>query len=76
VILNVTRRKNLLIRDHALDFADVAIAHQDRLAQFTFTFVCLGSQDMAQMGMAALHLSAGSFLEAFGGAFVRFSIAQ
>jgi hypothetical protein len=25
---------------------------------------------MAQMGMAALHLSAGSFLEALGGAFV------
>ena len=36
--------------------------------------MCLGSQDMAQMGMAALHLPAGSFLKALGGALVRFHL--
>src|SRR5438552_17818908 len=61
-----------LIRNHSFNLRRICVAHQDRLAQSTFTFVCLGSQDMAQVGMAALHLSAGSFLEALSGALVRF----
>ena len=63
-----------LVRNHAFDLRRIYVAHQDGLAQFTFTFVCLGSQDMAQMGMAALHLSAGCFLEALGSALVRFHL--
>src|SRR5882724_1860969 len=63
-----------LVRNHSFDLRRICVAHQDRLAQLSFTFVGLGSQDMAQMGMAALHLSAGSFLKALGGAFVRFHL--
>src|SRR3981081_4143332 len=70
VRLSVTRRKNLLIRDHALYFADVTITHQRRRSQIPFPFLTLGCQDVAKVRASALHLSGSSQFEALGSALV------
>ncbi len=62
----------LLIGNHPLDFAEIAIADQRGRAQFAFAFLGFGRQHVTQTGMSALHLAVGRFLEALGGAFVRF----
>src|SRR5258706_12117616 len=67
-----TRRKNLLIRDHPLYFAEIAGAYQGAFAQLAFTFFVFRGQDVAQVRMSALHFPGPGFLEALGRAFVRF----
>src|SRR5208282_4560344 len=62
----------LLIRNHPLHFAEIAIAYQRGRSQVAFAFLGLGAQHVAQAGMSALHLAVGRLLEALGGAFVRF----
>src|SRR6202030_4021354 len=64
----------ILIRNHAFDFGSVRIADQYSMAQLLFTLVRLGSQHVAQVRMAALHLPSCSFLEALGGAFMSFQL--
>src|SRR5271170_3342231 len=62
----------LLIGDHPLYFAEVAIAYQRGCSQVPFAFLGFRTQHVAQAGMSALHLTVGRLLEALGGAFVRF----
>jgi len=62
----------LLIRNHPLYFAEVAGAYQSAFAQLAFPFLVFRGQDVAQVGMSALHLSRRGFFEALGRAFVRF----
>lgn len=62
----------LLIRNHPLDFAEVAGAYQRAFAQLAFAFLVFRGQDVAQMRMSALHFPGPGFLEALRCAFVRF----
>ena len=62
----------LLIRNHPLYFAEIAIAHQRGRAQLAFALLGLGAQHVTQAGMPALHLAVGRQLKALGRALVRF----
>lgn len=62
----------LLIGNHPLYFAEIAIADQRGRAQLAFAFLGFGRQHVTQAGMPALHFAVGRFLEPLGGAFVRF----
>jgi hypothetical protein len=55
---------SLLIGNHPLYFAEVAIADQRGRSQVAFAFLSLRAQHMAQAGMSALHLAVGRLLEA------------
>jgi hypothetical protein len=62
----------LLIGNHPLYFAEIAIADQRGRAQLAFAFFGFGRQHVTQAGMPAFHFAVGRFLEALGCAFVRF----
>src|SRR5579859_2540 len=61
-----------LVRNHALHFGEIAIADQASVTQLAFPFRFFRGEDVAQFGMAPLHLSRRCQLEALGSAFVRF----
>jgi hypothetical protein len=63
---------SLLIGNHPLYFAEVAVAYQRGRSQMAFAFLGLGTQHVAQAGMPAFHLAVGRLLEALGRALVRF----
>ena len=62
----------LLIRNHALYFALIAVADQRRRSQIPFTFLALRRQNVPQVRSPPLHLSGPGYLEALGSALVRF----
>lgn len=64
--------ENLPVRNHPLNFAEVAGAYQRALAQLAFSFFIFRRQDVAQVRMSALHFPGPGFLEALGRALVRF----
>ncbi len=61
-----------LVRNHAFDFRRIGIAHQSAFAQLLLPPLAFRGQDVAQVGMSALHLSAGGLFEALGRAFMCF----
>ena len=63
---------SLLIGNHPLYFAEVAVAYQRGRSQMAFAFLGLGTQHVAQSRMPPLDLAGGGFFEALGCAFVRF----
>jgi hypothetical protein len=63
---------SLLVGNHPLHFAEIAIADQRGRTQPAFPLLGLRAQHVTQAGMSPLHLAAGRLLEALRCAFVRF----
>jgi hypothetical protein len=61
-----------LVWNHALYFAQIAVADQRRRSQIPFSFLALRRQDVTQVRTSPLHLPGRRQFEALGSAFVGF----